>query len=150
MGFYLKWYMMADQNGFARQAQSMGLRSLNFFERISFFRGELLFGALIIPLVLLIVNRYLRPRWSAILSGVFSFAFSLLLGIQLLSLKEFGRFSSLRMIVVGLHWAWHEPGSNAQYLLSREFLATLLSLIGIVVAIAWAVRNFGRASSRSR
>ena len=147
MGFYLKWYMMADQNGFARQAQSMGLRSLNFFERISFFRGELLFGALIIPLVLLIVNRYLRPRWSAILSGVFSFAFSLLLGIQLLSLKEFGRFSSLRMIVVGLHWAWHEPGSNAQYLLSREFLATLLSLIGIVVAIAWAVRNFGRASS---
>jgi hypothetical protein len=147
MGFYLKWYMMADQNGFARQAQSMGLRSLNFFERISFFRGELLFGALIIPLVLLIVNRYLRPGWSAILSGVFSFAFSLLLGIQLLSLKEFGRFSSLRMIVVGLNWAWHEPGSNAQYLLSREFLATLLSLIGIVVALAWAVRNFGRASS---
>ena len=147
MGFYLKWYMMTQQNGFARQAQSMGLRSLNFFERISFFRGEFLFGALIIPLVLLIVNRYLRPRWSAILTGGFSFAFSLLLGIQLLALKEFGRFSSLRMIVVGLNWAWHEPGSNAQYLLSREFLATLLSLIGIVVAIAWAVRNFGRARS---
>jgi hypothetical protein len=147
LGFYLKCYMMADQNGFTTAARSMGLHSLNFFERISFFRGELFYGALFIPLILLIVNRYLRPRWSAILTGVFSFALSLLLGIQLLSLKEFGRFSSLRMILVGLSWGWHEPGSNAQYLLSREILATLLSLIGIVVALAWSVRNSGRVSS---
>jgi arylsulfatase A-like enzyme len=146
LSLYLKWYMMAEQNGFATEARSMGLRSLNFFECISFFLGELFYGALFIPLILLIVNRYLRPRWSAILTGALTFVLSLLLGIQLLSLKEFGRFSSLRMILVGLSWGWHEPGSNAQYLLSGEFLATLLSLIGIVAALAWAVRNAGRAS----
>ncbi|MGB7754345.1 MAG: hypothetical protein WCF88_22520, partial [Candidatus Acidiferrales bacterium] len=139
--------MMTDQSGFTTEARSMGLHSLNIFERVSFFRAELFYGALFIPLALLIVNRYLRPRWSAILTGLFSFAFSLLLGIQLLSLKEFGRFSSLRMILVGLSWGWHEPSSNAQYLLSRESLVTLSALIGIVVALAWAVRNSGRVNS---
>jgi hypothetical protein len=147
LSLYLKWYMMTDQSGFTTEARSMGLHSLNIFERVSFFRAELFYGALFIPLALLIVNRYLRPRWSAILTGLFSFAFSLLLGIQLLSLKEFGRFSSLRMILVGLSWGWHEPSSNAQYLLSRESLVTLSALIGIVVALAWAVRNSGRVNS---
>lgn len=146
LSLYLKWYMMTDQSGFTTEARSMGLHSLNIFERVSFFRA-VFYGALFIPLALLIVNRYLRPRWSAILTGLFSFAFSLLLGIQLLSLKEFGRFSSLRMILVGLSWGWHEPSSNAQYLLSRESLVTLSALIGIVVALAWAVRNSGRVNS---
>ena len=27
LGFYLKWYMMTEQSGFAREARSMGLRS---------------------------------------------------------------------------------------------------------------------------
>jgi phosphoglycerol transferase MdoB-like AlkP superfamily enzyme len=147
LGLYLKWYMMTDQSGFAREAQSMGLRSLNFFERISFFRGELLYGTLLIPLVFLILNRHLRPVWSAILTGAVCFTLSLLLGIQLLSLKELGRFSSRKMILVGLSWAWHEPGSNEQYLQSREGLAVALALLGIVAALVWAVRSAGSATS---
>jgi phosphoglycerol transferase MdoB-like AlkP superfamily enzyme len=147
LGFYLKWYMMADQSGFAREAQSMGLRSLNLFERISFFRGELLYGALLIPLTLLILNRYVRARWAAIITGALSLPLSLLLGIQILSLKEFGRFSSLKMIRAGLSWGWHEPGSNAQYVLSREGLAVLVSILGIGAALVWASRNANRASS---
>ena len=147
LGFYLKWYMMTDQSGFAREAQSMGLRSLNFFERISFFRGELFYGALLIPLVFLILNRFLRPRWSAIFTGSCGLALSLLLGIQLLSLKELGRFSSYKMIVVGLSWGWHEPVSNAQYLMTREALAMFGSLVGIAAALAWAVRSANRVTS---
>ena len=145
--FYLKWYLMVEQNGFAREAQSMGQRSLNFYQQISFFRGELLYGALLIPLALLIVNRYLRPSWCAVLTGATSFLVALLLGIQLLSLKEFGRFSSVEMIRVGLSWGWHEPGSNAQYLMSKEGLFTLLAFIGIAFALAWALRAFGRPNS---
>jgi phosphoglycerol transferase MdoB-like AlkP superfamily enzyme len=142
----MKWYMMAEQSGFAREARSMGVRSLNPYERISFFRGELVYGVLFIPLVL-ILNRYLPARWSAILTGAFSLVLSLLLGIQIISLREFGRFSSLKMVLVGLSWGWHEPGSNIQFLMSREAMATLVSVIGIGVALAWAVRNAGRATS---
>jgi hypothetical protein len=141
LAFYLKWYMMADQLGFAREAQSMGLQSLNVIERISFFRGELFYGAFLIPLALLTLNRYLPVAWSVFLTGTISFATAILLGIQLMSLKEFGRFSSFKMIRVGLSWAWHEPGSNAQYLMSREGLLTLLALVGIACALAWAARE---------
>lgn len=147
LGFYLKWYMMADESGFAREAQSMGLRSLNLYERISFFRGELLYGLLLVPAALLVANRYARPWMSAVLTGAVSFALSLLLGTQLISLKEFGRFSSLKMVMVGLSWGWHEPGSNVQYLMSREGFATFLALAGIIVAVVWAARGAGRPAS---
>lgn len=147
LGFYLKWYMMSEQNGFSRAARMMGVRSLNPYERTSFFRGELLYGALFIPIVLLVVNRYLRPQWSAILTGTFSLVLSFLLGIQIISLKEFGRFSSLTMVFIGLSWGWHEPGSNIQYLMSREALVTVVSIIGVAVALAWAVRNAGCTAS---
>jgi phosphoglycerol transferase MdoB-like AlkP superfamily enzyme len=147
LGFYLKWYMMTAQGGFAREAQSMGLRSLNFYERLSFFRGELFYGALLAPPIFLVLNRYLRGRWFHAITGTFSVALSILLGTQILSLKEFGRFSSLKMILVGLSWAWHEPGSNAQYLASREGLATLLALLGTVCALAWAARSENHSTS---
>jgi phosphoglycerol transferase MdoB-like AlkP superfamily enzyme len=147
LGFYLKWKMMVDQGGFAREAQSMGLRSLDFPERLSFFRGELLYGAVLVPVVFLILNRYARARWFASLVLTSSVALSILLGIQLLSLKEFGRFSSLKMILVGLSWGWHEPGSSVQYLASREAFATFVGLIGIGCAMTWAVRGKSQSPS---
>jgi hypothetical protein len=148
LGFYLKWYVMTEQNGFAREARSMGLQRLNFYEWISFFRGELFYAALLTPAVLLVLNRYLRPSWAAALTGGASLPLSLLMGIQILSLKELGRFSSFKMILVGLSWGWHEPGSNSQYLMSSETLATLFAMVGVGCALAWAIRNARRATSR--
>ena len=147
LGFYLKWYMMTDQGGFAREARSMGLQSLNLYQRSSFFRGELFYGALLIPLFLLVLNRYLRAGRWAILTGSSSLVVTFLLGVQILSLRELGRFSSLKMILVALSWGWHEPGSNLQYLMSREAVATFISVIGIGAAHVWAVRNASRATS---
>ncbi len=95
----------------------------------------------------MILNRYLRACAAAILTGASSFVLAFLLGIQILSLKEFGRFSSLRMIRVGLSWGWHEPASNVQYLMSLESLATLLALLGIAAALVWAFRSAGRVAS---
>jgi Sulfatase len=147
LGFYLKWYMMAEENGFAREARGMGLQTLNFYERISFFRGELFYAVLLIPAVILVLNRYLRRSWATALTGGISLALSLLIGIQILSLKELGRFSSLKMILAGLSWGWHEQGSNIQYLSSKEALATLCAIVGVGAALAWAVRNASRAIS---
>jgi hypothetical protein len=148
LGIYLKWYMMADQSGFAREARSMGLSALNIFDRISFFRLDLILGAFAIPLVLFVANRYLSLRRAAVLTGIVSGTFIALIAVQVFALKEVGRFSSLRMILVGLNWGWHEPGSSVQYLISKETLIPLLALLGTVVAMVWAVRNANRTSSR--
>ncbi len=148
LGIYLKWYMMADQSGFAREARSMGLNTLKIFDRLSFFRLDLILGAFAIPLVLFVANRYLSLRWAAVFTGIVSGAFIVLIAVQVFALKEVGRFSSLSMILVGLSWGWHEPGSSVQYLVSKETLIPILALLGAVVAMVWAVRNAKRTSSR--
>jgi hypothetical protein len=139
LAFYLKWYLLAGQNGFARVARSQGLSSLNFYQRIGFFRGEIIVGVVAVPIALFLANRFLRPRWAAPLTLALCLGVTLVLGLQILSLKELGRFSSLKMIGVALRWGWHEPGSNAKYLLSVQALAILLALLGTACAVAWAV-----------
>jgi Sulfatase len=141
MGFYLKWYMLAADGGFAKEAHSMGLQSLNVYQHLGFFRGDLLWGALAMPLGLLLLIRWIPARWAAVVTGTVSVGFSVLIGIQLLALREVGRFSSFRMLQVGLDWGLHEPGSNIQYLVSKQSLAVLLSALGIGVVIVWAVRS---------
>jgi phosphoglycerol transferase MdoB-like AlkP superfamily enzyme len=148
MGLHLKWCLMAEQGGFAREARSMGLQSLGLASRLSFFRGELLVGLLAIPLFLLISGRYMRTRWRAVLAGTASGTAIILLGIQLFALKEFGRFSTLAMARVGLGWGWHEPGSNLRYLASRETLLLMVSLAALGAALAWAIRHSGRTISK--
>ena len=148
LGIYLKWYMMADQSGFVRVARSMGLNTLNVFDRLSFFRADIILGGFVIPLALFVANRYLSTRWAALLTGMVSGSLIVSMAVQVFALKEVGRFSSLKMIVVGLDWGWHEPGSSVQYLASKETLLPLISLLGTVVAMVWAVRNSKRASSK--
>ncbi|HVB55431.1 MAG TPA: sulfatase-like hydrolase/transferase, partial [Candidatus Acidoferrales bacterium] len=148
LGVYLKWYLMVDENGFAREARSMGLRFLGSIDRISFFRADIIIGGLVIPLALLILNRYM-PNWCrATLTGAVSGAFLALVATQLLAIKEVGRFSSLTMILVGLDWGWHEPASNFSYLISKESLLLIASIIGMSATLAWAVRNGSRKSSK--
>jgi phosphoglycerol transferase MdoB-like AlkP superfamily enzyme len=141
LAIYLKWYLLADQSGFARVARSQGLRSLTFYDSIGFFRGEILLGALAVPVALLLVNRLLRPKWAACLTALVAVAATLVVGVQILSLKELGRFSSLKMLAVAASWGWHEPGANAKYLASAQGLAVATALLGVLVAIFWAARS---------
>ncbi len=141
LAIYLKWYLLADQSGFARVARSQGLRSLSFYDSIGFFRGEILLGAVAIPAALLLVNRLLRPNWAALLTAFVSLAATLIIGVQILSLKELGRFSSLKMLVVAASWGWHEPGANVKYLASAQGLAVAIALVGALLAVFWAARS---------
>jgi phosphoglycerol transferase MdoB-like AlkP superfamily enzyme len=147
LAFYLKWFLMVDQQGFAREARSMGLHSLNLYQTLSFFRGEILVGVILIPLALLTICVFLRPRWAAFVTAAISLLASLVLGVQILSLKELGRFSSAEMLRVALSWGWHEPGSNVRYLMSLQALTLLVSVAGIVAAAVWSVRLAGRTAS---
>jgi sulfatase-like protein len=148
MGIYLKWYILADQGGFVRVARSTGVATLSIFDRLSFFRTDLIIGAIAIPFALLVVNRYLSSRWAAAFTSATGVTFIALIGIQAFALTEVGRFSSLRMMLVGLAWGWHEPGAGFQYLASRETLIPALSLLGTGAATFWAVKVSDHASPK--
>jgi phosphoglycerol transferase MdoB-like AlkP superfamily enzyme len=148
LGIYLKWYMLADQNGFLREARSMGLRSLGIFDRLSFFRSDLILGGILVPVALLVSNRFLPRRVGVLLTGLLSGGLIALIAVQIFALREVGRFSSLRMMLVGLAWGWHEPGSGIQYLISRQTAFAALSLFGAAVVMVGAIRYRPRPSTK--
>ena len=152
MGIYVKWYILADQHGFALVARSLGrdalahekhlaAGTLSLVEKLSFFRGEILVGFLVIPVALLILNRYLRPAFGALLTGVVSFGVVFLFMVQLRALEEVGRFISFNMLLVALTWGWHEPGGNIGYLATMKSLLPLTGLAFVLVATRWAYKK---------
>ena len=144
LAIYLKWYLMTDQEGFTRVAQSMGLRTLSLFDKLAFFRGEILVGLFAVPAVLLLVNRFVRPAIAAALTGFAGIVATVVLGAQILSLKELGRFSSAKMLEVAASWGRHEPGSSVKYLLSAQALLIVGAMAGIIVLAVWAARSARR------
>ncbi|MFY9530664.1 MAG: sulfatase-like hydrolase/transferase [Candidatus Acidiferrales bacterium] len=137
----VKLYLMATGKGFrvvARflgRVEGTGYTGLSFWERLTFFRGEILIGFLLIPLVLLLLFRYLPRFLCAFLSATLSVGVAFALLVQIRALEEMGQFISLRLFVVGLTWGVYNPAANKGYLLTREFLIFVVGLI----AIAWLV-----------
>lgn len=144
LSLYLKWYLMVNEGGFAREARSIGVRSLSFTDRLVFFRSDVVLGLFLIPALLLIASRYLPRAARTVLNAAFSACAVMLLSVQLFSLKEFGKFCTLAMARVGLGWGLHEPGSYLKYVASWETLLLAVFLMGAGVASAWAYSRSGR------
>ncbi len=143
LALYLKWYLMADEQGFVREARSMGLHSLTAIDRLVFFRADLLVEGLAVPAVLLLAMRWL-PIWlKASITFVVSAACLALVGVQLFSLELVGRFCSWGMLKVAIGWGMHESGSNVKYLYSAPALLFLLFAAAMLATLIWAVRTAG-------
>jgi phosphoglycerol transferase MdoB-like AlkP superfamily enzyme len=140
LALYLKWYLMADEQGFVREARSMGSHSLSTIDRLVFFRADLIFGGLVVPAALLLAMRWLPVWLKASITFVVS-AFSLsLVGVQLFSLELVGRFCSWGMLKIAVGWGMHESGSNVKYLYSAPALLFLLFAAAMLATLIWAVR----------
>jgi hypothetical protein len=147
LGVYMKWHAMADFGGSAKVLHYLGFGRLTVGDWLGFFRSEILVGFLIVPLALLIINRFVSLRWAAILTGLLSAGLLVLLVIQLRALHEVGRYISIQMMWLALGWGLHEPGANAGYLSATGILATLLALFGMGIVIAWALKAGRRGIS---
>ncbi len=146
MAFYVKWYTMTSLGGFSKATRSMGYLTLSFRRHLSFFNGEILLGFLVIPVVLLILNRYLGRWWAAIVTPLVSVAFVVLFAIQLGALKEVGRYISLHVIGIAIGYAILEPGAT-NYVSPRQIALLLFSLAIIAAAVTWSVKRYGHLYS---
>ena len=130
-----KWYLLENQNGFHVAAQyfgrtNVGARTgLTIWEQLTFFRSEILFELLLIPVFLLFLFDYLPRSLRAILIVLFSVGACLVLYIQFRAIEETGRFVSFELLMLALSWGWHDPGANKAYLLTKEFYVFLGCLI---------------------
>ena len=126
---------------FIGRAEGTGDTGLSLVERLTFFRSDILFGFLLIPLVLWMLFRFLPQAWRTSTAVGVSCAISFVLFLQYRSLEEMGQFVSLPILRVALIWAWHDPGANAGYLFTREFGALLTGTAAIVVLAEYAQKR---------
>ncbi len=137
---YLKWYALDDADGFARITRSIGFTHLRARDVISFFRMDVLIGFCVIPILILLLARYLRQRLAAFLVGAGSLGLSILFAIQLRALVEVGRYISLSTMWIALKWGLHEPGANAGYLSVKGIGALIVGCAATILVLVWAAR----------
>jgi phosphoglycerol transferase MdoB-like AlkP superfamily enzyme len=135
---------------FIGRVEGTGDTGLSIGERLTFFRSDILFTFLLIPLALWALFRFLPRAWSAIASAGIAGVISFVLFIQYSSLEEMGQYVSLPILRVAIIWGWHDPAANAGYLFTREFGAFLAGLcaIALVTVFAWKRSRDDGSSSR--
>ncbi len=137
---------------FLGRSEGTGNTGLSIAERLTFFRSEVVWLFIVVPLLLILGLRYLNRPFRIILMSLVSVFVSLILFVQARSLEEMGDFVSFAMLRIGLTWGINNPGANKSYLFGAEFYALIAGLAAIAGILWWAARMDGRrrASVTSR
>lgn len=152
----VKFLILGNGRGFRVVARFLGRSEgpgnpgLKLAERLTFFRSEILWLFVIVPVLLVITLRYLNRTSRIVLVALLSVCVSLIIFVQARSLEEMGDFVSFAMLRIGLTWGIHNPGANKAYLLGREFYTLVGGLVVIGVILYWAARMETRVEAPSR
>ena len=147
--FLVKLYQMAPGKGFRVVARSLGrieatgYTGLNFWERLTFFRSELLVEFILIPLALFALYFYLpratRILVAALVSGGIAFA----LYVQFLSLEEVGRYIPFHIIMAAIIFGLSDTGARREYLFTPALFTLLAGIAFIAGSVWWAAKRDG-------
>jgi membrane-anchored protein YejM (alkaline phosphatase superfamily) len=128
----------AMHGGYVIAARSVGKVSLSYWEKVSFFRADLLGAFLLVPLGLLLVSRYLLPnRWRAQFIVLLSLAATIVLYLELSCFDAAGQFLSSHVMSAAISWGLlHDRSTIAKYL-SLKPLVALAGLAAALIAGRW-------------
>lgn len=151
--FLVKLYQMAPGKGFRVVARSLGrieatgYTGLNFWERLTFFRSELLVEFILIPLGLFALYRYLPRAMRILVSALLSVAVAFALYVQFLSLEEVGRYIPFHIIMAAIIFGLSDPGARHEYLFTPTLFTLLAGIIFIAGSVWWAARRDGSGAA---
>ena len=151
---YLK-NIVLNEGGYGRIAVQLGLPSnprhpeatFTFLQSLSFHRGDLLVGLIVVPLGLWLIARWLPLVIS--FPVVFSSAAVLMfwLAVQRMAYEDTGGFLALTFLRDGLWWIIRHPGDFKSYSAGSTWLkAGIVLTTGLVVS--WLLFRFCRKRER--
>jgi arylsulfatase A-like enzyme len=152
----VKFLILGNGRGFRVVARFLGRSEgpgdpgLSIAERLTFFRSEILWLDIVVPVLLILMLRILNRPLRIVVTAVVSVLASVLIFVQARSLEEMGDFVSFAMLRIGLTWGIHDPGANKAYLLGREFYLLIAGFLVIGGIIFWAARAESRATMSAR
>lgn len=159
----LKWEMLTLGGGYRVVARSLGriepalnltdgTRSFlfSFWERLSFFRGELLWGCIVLPVVAIMVGVLLPRRIRALIIGLASMALVLLLYAEQRTLAVVGRFLSYSLFHDALIFGRQDLQTAGEYLSLGSLIKLGFALAVIIAVSLWALRReFAKRPAKS-
>jgi len=139
---YIKMHLMNHEQwmhgGYYIVAKSLGRVRLTLWDRLSFYRADLLLAFLLIPLGLLLASRYLLPRrWRMPFVILFSSASTIIMYLQLTSFNEAGEFLSIRVMSAAISWGFLHDRSAIFVFLSLKPLAAMAGPAAVMIAWRW-------------
>ncbi len=114
---------------------------LTLLERAGFFRQDVLFGLVVLPALILLMARVVRPRWRAVtVSAVASFVL-IAFYVQVRAQDSVGGFLRLGMLVSAVKFGLQRPDYIITYARPGGMLKLLVAIAGIVMGAVWARRR---------
>jgi len=145
VGFLAKLWFLNSKHGFANVAGALSLSTLSLGQRLSFFRGDLLFALVLLPFCFLAARLLLPIRWywwivaAVTLLGVL---------IQMLAFGELavlGTLTGYKLLGVGFIWGVSHPMAALRYLFAYSpSFSTLKNVVlaagaASVILLGWRV-----------
>jgi len=149
LAFHLK-YALLDANGggyeFVAQLQRLpSSAALSFWQRLALFREDTFIVAVLVPLLLLLSLRYLKPKLRGLLIGAISGATIAVLFVELKCFWEVGTFLPLSVLSAGATAVGRDYFSDY---LPVDSLVKLIIILWAALTIAWAVTILDRRVRR--
>ncbi len=146
MVFYAK-HRLLDMHGYRIVARSTGRLTadeIGGLERLLFYKEDVLLGLVVLPWVLLVVLRFLRPTARSIVSGATGLVVFLVTFVQMSTFDQVGRYGSIDMFRSAVDHLDQDPEVLGHFLSPRTLLKIGMPCLTIVF-LAWAA---GRADPR--
>jgi Sulfatase len=137
VGFLAKLWFLNSKHGFANVAGALSVNSLSLGQRLSFFRGDLLFALVLLPFCFLAARLLLPIRWYWWIVGAVTL-FGVL--IQMLAFGELavlGTLTGYKLLGVGFVWGISHPMAAFGYLFA--FSSSFSSIKSVALAGGAAV-----------
>jgi len=147
---YMKYEMM--QGGYWEAGRSLGRDQLNrqppdfsWSEKLSFYRGDLLVGFVLLPLGAWSVALVLPRSLSSWTLGTLSVGLVLVLALEYRTWRSMGRFPSKEIVADAIRFWQHSGDTARQYAtLSLGACLKLAALVGGIVLLAWRAHRSDR------
>jgi hypothetical protein len=134
--------VMLQLEGFRLSALRMGLAGeadLSAWEKLGFFRMDILLVLGAAPALLLVLGALLPRRAGVTAAGMVSAFVLLVQYAQIRAYLSVGQFLSLDLLLSAMRWGWENPGDILQYD-SPSSLAKAGALLGFISVVVLAPR----------
>jgi hypothetical protein len=106
VGFLAKLWFLNSKHGFANVAGALSVNTLSLGQRLSFFRGDLLFALVLLPICFLAARLLLPIRWYWWIAGGVTLLGVLIQTLAFAELVVLGNLAGYKLLSVGLDWGF--------------------------------------------